>query len=202
MFKKLSKYKKVDSGGRWMNNVGGPVEDKAAFTRKHKFAICFENNSSPGYTTEKIIDGMLVSSVPIYWGNPLVNLDFNSSSFVNFHERATAGSLSRALDELVEQIIELDRDDARYLEILSQPWLHGNEVHESVRSENILAQFDRIFEDEREPVARTRRYRRFDHPRFRARAAVKDIRRRLAYRLYDLRYGTSFGPPADRDAKA
>ena len=32
-FERLSKYKKVDSGGRWMNNVGGPVKDKLAFCR-------------------------------------------------------------------------------------------------------------------------------------------------------------------------
>ena len=30
-FNRLSKYKKVDSGGRFMNNIGVPVEDKIKF---------------------------------------------------------------------------------------------------------------------------------------------------------------------------
>ena len=38
-FEKLSDYKKVDSGGRFMNNVGGPVADKIDFHRQHKFVI-------------------------------------------------------------------------------------------------------------------------------------------------------------------
>ena len=39
----LSEYKQVHSGGRWRNNVGGPVADKLAFQKKHKFSMAFEN---------------------------------------------------------------------------------------------------------------------------------------------------------------
>ena len=36
--------------------------------KKYKFNICFENSSTPGYVTEKIIQSMYVNSIPIYWG--------------------------------------------------------------------------------------------------------------------------------------
>lgn len=34
IYKALSKYKKVNSGGRFLNNVGGPITDKLEFQRK------------------------------------------------------------------------------------------------------------------------------------------------------------------------
>lgn len=49
IFDSLNAYKTVSSGGKWRNNVGGPVADKLDFQSKHKFAIAFENNSHPGY---------------------------------------------------------------------------------------------------------------------------------------------------------
>ena len=142
-FKKLSKYKRVDSGGRLLNNIGGPVDDKISFLRKYKFTISFENSSHPGYTTEKIMQPMQAESLPIYWGNPLVHLDFNPRSFVNFFDYGN-------LNDLVDRVVEIDRDDALYCQYLSEPWYHGNVVNEYVRPENMLGQFARIFGAERQ----------------------------------------------------
>jgi hypothetical protein len=136
-FEKLSKYKRVDSGGKLMNNIGGRVDNKREFLARYKFTIAFENDSHPGYTTEKIVEPMFAWSLPIYWGNPLVHLDFNPRSFVNYFD----GS---GLDDLVERVVELDRDDRQYCQMLRQPWFHRNEVNQYVRPENVLAQFERI----------------------------------------------------------
>jgi alpha(1,3/1,4) fucosyltransferase len=141
-FEKLSKYKRVDSGGRLLNNVGGPVGDKLAFIRDYKFTIAFENASHPGYTTEKIVEPMQAGSLPIYWGNPLVHFDFNPRSFVSFFDYGS-------LDDLVDRVVEIDRDDALYCQYLREPWYHGNVVNEFVRPANVLAQFARIFGAER-----------------------------------------------------
>ena len=107
-FHELSKYKKVDSGGRSMNNVGGPVKDKMKFLLKYKFNIAFENSAYPGDTTEKIMDPLSVWSVPIYWGDPIVGQDFLVDSFV---EVKSSDDIERA----VEEIIRLDNDDEAYL---------------------------------------------------------------------------------------
>lgn len=55
IFEELSKYKPVHSGGKYLNNLSGPVDNKLEFQLTHKFVIAFENTSAPGYTTEKII---------------------------------------------------------------------------------------------------------------------------------------------------
>ncbi|WP_428306846.1 glycosyltransferase family 10 domain-containing protein [Lacipirellula sp.] len=136
-FELLSKYKRVDSGGKLMNNIGGRVANKREFMSRYKFTIAFENDSYPGYTTEKIVHLMMAESLPIYWGNPLVHLDFNPQSFVNYFDYGS-------LEALVDRVIEIDRDDALYCEYVRQPWYHGNEVNEFVRRENVLDAFERI----------------------------------------------------------
>ena len=151
-FHKLSKYKRVDSGGRYLNNVGGPIPDKLAFIKAYKFDVAFENSSYPGYTTEKITQPMRTHTVPIYWGNPLVDRDFNPGSFVNYFD-------FRDEDELIEHIIRVDNDENLYREYLVQPCYHDNKVNEFVRPENVLGQFDHIFNNDVVPVAMRKRKR-------------------------------------------
>lgn len=120
-FKTLSRYKQVDSGGRLWNNVGGPVVDKHQFISQYKFNIAFENSRSNGYTTEKIVDAMIANSLPIYWGDPLIGRDFNTQSFVNVND-------INCIDEVVERIVELDKNDTLYLEMLRQPWVNNMDM--------------------------------------------------------------------------
>jgi hypothetical protein len=89
LFEALSKYKRVNSGGRWMNNVGGPVADKMTFDRRHKFSIACENSASPGYTTEKLVQAFAAKTIPIYWGDPLVSRVFNTKAFINVNDFAS-----------------------------------------------------------------------------------------------------------------
>ncbi|HBR15691.1 MAG TPA: glycosyltransferase [Candidatus Omnitrophica bacterium] len=148
-FKKLSMYKKVDSGGRVFNNVGGQVKDKLAFIKDYKFTIAFENCFSPGYTTEKLLEPMLCHSLPIYWGNPFVYRDFNTKSFINCHD-------FKNFDEVIERIIEIDNNDELYKKYLSEPYFNNTDSP-YMDKEKILKQFAYIFsrKDKIRPVART-----------------------------------------------
>ncbi|HBT77240.1 MAG TPA: glycosyltransferase [Planctomycetaceae bacterium] len=139
-FEKLSKYKKVDSGGRVLNNIGGPVADKMDFIGRYKFTIAFENSSWPGYTTEKIVEPMLAASIPIYWGNPKVNLDFNTGSFINRFDYGND-------EALIERIIEIDENEDLYRHYLLQPYLEGNVPNIYMDKERILQKFVEIFEE-------------------------------------------------------
>lgn len=148
-FHKLSKYKKVDSGGRVLNNIGHRVGDKHQFMNEYKFSISFENASYPGYTTEKIADPMFVNSIPIYWGNPLVDRDFNTKSFINWHDYGSD-------EAVIEKIIEIDNDDDLYVKMLKEPFFTNNEMPDCVKKENVLAFFDMIIENKKEiPIAKT-----------------------------------------------
>jgi hypothetical protein len=154
-FHKLCRYKKVDSGGGALNNMGYRVPPgwaaKLEWLRPYKFNIAFENTSLPGWTTEKIADAMQTRALPIYWGDPGVGREFNPRSFLNYHDFPSE-------EALIEKIIELDRDDAKYLEYLRQPYFHDNRPNEFFSRERLLNQFEKIFTTPITPVS-ARRYR-------------------------------------------
>ena len=148
-FERLSKYKPVASGGRWMNNVGGPVKDKVDFCRGYKFNIAFENSASPGYTTEKIMEAYAAESVPIYYGNPTVETDFRSESMVRVMGK---NDIARA----VEEVIRLDNDDAAYLaKCRERSFTESDPIVYEKRLEEFLVH---IFEQPLEKARRRNRY--------------------------------------------
>jgi hypothetical protein len=116
---RLSKYKKIDSGGRTLNNMGNiKIPDKMAFFKNYKFNIAFENSSLSGYTTEKIINAYIANTVPIYWGDPDVGLDFNKNAFICVNDFET-------IEEVVAEVIRIDNDKDAYLEKLYSPRCAG-----------------------------------------------------------------------------
>lgn len=160
-FHKLSQYKKVDSAGRFLNNIGYTVDNKMDFIKDYKFVISFENSSYPGYTTEKLIEPMFVNSIPIYWGNPDVAIDFNAKSFVNIND-------FKSYDEAIKYIIELDKDDDKYLTMASEPWLNDNKVADEFTEDSFLDFFEFIVKDSKtkKPVARSFYKRNFHKVHF------------------------------------
>ena len=127
----LSKYKTVHSGGRWRNNVGGPVADKSAFQKTHKFSIAFENARHPGYTTEKLMQSFAAQTIPIYWGDPRVAETFNTNAFINCNDYPN-------WESVIERVKEIDQDDALWQKMMETPALNdptivertGNEVND------------------------------------------------------------------------
>jgi hypothetical protein len=146
----LSAHRRVDSGGRWRNNVGGPVEDKLAFVSQGKFHIAFENSSTPGYVTEKIMHAFAARTIPIYWGAPDVALDFNPKAFINCHEYAS-------MDEVVERVRELDRDDAAYAAMLEEPCFAGGVEPPWLSKREIMGWLEAIFDQSRDAAYRRNR---------------------------------------------
>ena len=142
-FTKLSKYKKIDSGGRFANNIGYAVPDKRKFQSEYKFSIAFENNAyrpqQSGYTTEKIMEPMTVNSIPLYWGNPDIGREFNTESFINFYD-------FHSEDDMIDYIIELDKDDSRYLNMLNKPWFDGYNIPDNNKIDNIKSFLYKIFD--------------------------------------------------------
>jgi hypothetical protein len=65
-----------------------------------------------GYTTEKIIEPFCSNTIPLYWGNQLINNEFNNNMFMNWYDYAN--------DEyMIEKIIELDNNKEKYMEYLN-----------------------------------------------------------------------------------
>ena len=129
-FHELSKYKEIASGGKYANNVGGPVANKRDFIRKYLFNIAFENSSYPGYTTEKIAEPWLEGCIPIYWGDPEIARDINPDCFINMHN-------FNSFDSAITYINEVDASPRLQIKYLSAPFFKNNIVPEHLKDEVI-----------------------------------------------------------------
>ncbi len=149
-FHLLNKYKKVSSPGRHLNNISWDVgerfsEDwmytKLQFQSRCKFSIAFENTSSPGYATEKLMHAFIAGTVPIYWGNPAVTKDFNPNSFINCHDFNSFG-------EVVERVKEMDQNDELYNKIQCTPAFKNNKLPPQLKKEVLVNFLKNIFDKE------------------------------------------------------
>jgi FkbM family methyltransferase len=118
---KLSQYKRVDCGGKYLNNIGYTIprgencSGKIEHNLEYKFAIAFENENYNGYVTEKICDIYKSNCIPIYWGSKTVLKDFNPKTFIYAND-------FKNFDELVEYIIKVDNDDELYASYFKEPF--------------------------------------------------------------------------------
>ncbi len=119
MFHKLNAYRRVESGGTWLNNmpdgkvIGWPVE-KQDFQKLCKFTIAFDSMRYPGFITEKITNAFMNRTIPIYLGAPDAEQIFNTKAYINCAEYSS-------LDEVVERVKYLDTHDDAYMEMMRQP---------------------------------------------------------------------------------
>lgn len=150
VFEKLCEYKLVDSGGRWMNNVGGPVADKISFELKHKFSICFENSSHSGYCTEKIIEAFAARTVPIYWGDPDIERVFNPDAFINVNK-------CQSLNELADMVQQIDNDDDINLKMLKTPALLNDKFEYKFQFDEIAKFLSHIVKQSKDEAKRYNR---------------------------------------------
>lgn len=143
-------YKKVDSGGRYLNNIGKPCEDKYEFQKQYKFSITFENTAHSGYVTEKIVDAYGAGTIPVYWGDPDIDKMFNEESMIRITCR---DDFQKALKEMEY----LDQNEEAYRQKLKIPILQS----ESFSYENKMNELDtflsRIMEQPKESAYRRNR---------------------------------------------
>lgn len=145
-FKTLSQVKPVDSGGSVLNNVGGKVDNKADFIKDYKFVISFENSAYDGYTTEKILEPIHAGCIPIYWGNPSVNLDFNAGRFIDYNSFASE-------KELIDTLLKIDQNEELAIAMLMQPTFSpGKKTHLEERQQ-VLDILSSQIENPKKPIA-------------------------------------------------
>jgi hypothetical protein len=143
LFRMLCEYRKVDSAGSVLNNMDGYVvprdlETYLKFISQYKFVITFESSEGRGYTTEKIFHAMLANTLPIYWGNPEVQRDFNEESFINFYKYDD-------LNAVVNRVIRTDESDKLYGHYMSQPCLTKGGYLERISERTLVRFFNRVF---------------------------------------------------------
>ena len=122
-FRTLCSYKEVDSAGKLYNTLGsdlfaglgggGGEAKKVEFLRGYKFCIAYENSASPGYVTEKLFHAKAAGCVPIYWGAPDVELDFNMEGVIDARGKSD--------DEIIAEVRRVDEDDELWLKMANTP---------------------------------------------------------------------------------
>jgi hypothetical protein len=154
-FKKLCEYKRVESPGKYLNNmpegenVNWKNSSKTDFQRKCKFTLCFESTLHEGFVTEKITDAFYADTIPVYYGSSTVKDIFNEKAFINCSDY-------ESFEKVIEKIIELDNDDEKYLEMLRQP-IFIDPMYATKKMEGLEKFFNNIFEQPIEKAYRRSR---------------------------------------------
>lgn len=121
--KQLMRYKKIDCPSSVLNNMpnfdshysnSNWLKKKNIFVSNYKFTIAFENISLIGYCTEKLLQPLLVKSIPIYWGDKDINQKINPKAFINCHD-------FKDFDAVISYIIKVDNNDDLYQQYLNAP---------------------------------------------------------------------------------
>lgn len=133
----LSKYKQVDSAGTVFNNIGSEIFagsggaggelKKLEYLKDYKFCLAYENTASHGYTTEKYLHAKAAGCVPIYWGDPAFELDFNVDGCIDARG-------FKSPSELIGAVRRIDENDEEWLKRFKVPALDTDQVAWSRRT--------------------------------------------------------------------
>jgi hypothetical protein len=114
-------------------------EEYINFLSKYKFIICFENSKFGTYITEKIINPYLAGIIPIYWGTHHSTKIFNEDSFLLLEDESDL-----SFQKLLKKIIELDKNNDKYLEYVNNKILNLNYFLDNYTIDKIANNINKI----------------------------------------------------------
>lgn len=71
-----------------------------------------------------------MNSILIYWGSPLIHLDFNTKSLINHHDYNSD-------QEVIARIIELDQGKYKMADIMKETWFSNNVLNTYCNKETL-----------------------------------------------------------------
>ena len=74
---------KIDLYGRGTNH---PLVNKEDALVDYRYSIVIENTKQKNYITEKLIDSLVVGTIPVYWGCPNLSDYFNMEGIITFND--------------------------------------------------------------------------------------------------------------------
>jgi alpha(1,3/1,4) fucosyltransferase len=172
LFRAFDRHRHVDSPGKVCNNMpplGGDARDlastakdpavnwharKQGLLRRYQFNLAAENQASPGYVTEKMVDALAARVVPIYWGAPDIARYFNPAAFIHARDFPD-------LDTLARHVIAVGDDDERYLPYLRAPIFPANRVPDFLTFDFLAGRLGELVEQalREPPIGRPFSYR-------------------------------------------
>lgn len=122
-FMLLSRIGNVVSAGGYMNNLAdGDTrppdrlnhDEYINYLRQFRFMITFENQSLPGYHTEKITNAFEAGVIPIYWGDPMITDIYDVRSFIHIPTLDNPNQQWDAIKQAVARVQEAECDPQVY----------------------------------------------------------------------------------------
>lgn len=112
-FKKLSSLKEVHSLGKFSRNIEIGDFNKQEHIKKYTFTFGFENSYDYYYNTEKLLEPLLSSSVPLYWGG--------DNCFNFFKKEQIIFCNNKTFDKIFEEMESIYNDEKKLYRITSEP---------------------------------------------------------------------------------
>ena len=125
----LNKYKKVDMGGKYNNNVGF-IKNKLSFLSEYKFSIAMENSEGDGYISEKIYDSLISGTIPIYYGNCLIDEIINPKTYILIRNE-------KDIKKKINYIKKIDNDNNLYKKFLNEKIFVGVKFKETIENQKV-----------------------------------------------------------------
>jgi hypothetical protein len=120
---KLEQKMKVTYAGNYKNNIGGPFTPYMTspefldYVKQFKFILSMENSKADTYITEKILHGLHVGTIPVFWGSDRVSDYFNVERFLHVKDET-------CIDSVIDRMVKMT--DSEWLEIVQKP-IYSNE---------------------------------------------------------------------------
>ena len=99
-------------GGKYKNNVG-KIRNKISFLSNYKFSIAMENTEGEGYLSEKIMHSFLSGTIPIYYGDYILDEFINPKSYILIKGK-------KDIKNKIEYIKKIDNNDNLFKKILKE----------------------------------------------------------------------------------
>ena len=106
------------------------VINKMKFLTNYKFSIAMENSEGDGYISEKIIESFLAGTIPIYYGDYMVDEFINPHSYILIRGE-------KDLKKKIEYIKKIDQDENLYKKILGEKLILDTNINEKIKDQKI-----------------------------------------------------------------
>ena len=148
---RLNQYKKVDMGGGCYNNINGKINNKIEFLSQYyiiyKFSIAMENSDGDGYASEKIVDSFLAGTIPIYYGDYVLDEFINPKTYI-----LVKGE--KDIDKKIEYIKEIDTNEKLYNSIMEENPLIDKKFIDKIYNNEIKSYLKNIFDQDKNKAFR------------------------------------------------
>ncbi len=79
----------------WFGSGVNPIRIKRDGLDEYHYHLALENRIQRGVFTEKFLDPLLAWSVPLYWGDPMIDIYFPKSSYISIDATMPRAALQR-----------------------------------------------------------------------------------------------------------